>query len=327
MVRWISFCLALSAPTLLAAQEMVTVQGSSTVFPLVDAVAQELEAATARKVRVEVAVSGTGGGFEALCGKRADVAAASRPIEAGEDAACRDNGVRFVELPIALDALSVVVHPGNTFVQALDLAQLRRVWSSANTGAAPRWSDLDPSWPVREIKLYSPDTKSGTFDYFNLALFGDRAGSRSGAYSSESDFVIAQRLARDPDGLGYFGAAYVAASAGRVRAVAIVPPDGGVAVPPDVAEVRAGNYQPFTRPLLVYVNVRSLRRDAVSDYIDLLVSRMPRIAVEFGYVPLADETYAALSRRVERRTTGSVFKGQKPGSYRIESITALERGQ
>lgn len=327
MGRLIAGLMALLVAPVVAAQETVAVQGSSTVFPLVDAVAQELEAATSRKVQVEVAVSGTGGGFQALCGKRADLAAASRPIDAREAEACRASGVRYVELPIALDALSVVVHPGNSFVQALDIDQLRRAWSASHEGAAPRWSDLDPDWPARAITLYSPDAKSGTYDYFNQAVFGDGGGGRPVASASDSDFVLVQRIARDPDALGYFGAAYVAASAGRVRAIPIVPPGGGAPVAPEATEVRAGTYQPFTRPLLVYVNVRSLRRDAVADYVDLLVTRMPRIAVEFGYVPLAEEIYAAVARRLERRTVGSVFFGQKPGGYRIESIAGLDRGR
>lgn len=325
MARSIACCALWLLAPLAWGQEAVTVQGSSTVFPMVDAVAQELEAATARKVRIEVAVSGTGGGLQALCDKRADIAAASRPIDADEDAACRARGVRYVEVPLALDALSVVVHPGNGFVHALDVAQLRRAWAVSDGAAPARWSDLDPAWPKREIKLYAPDAKSGTFDYFNDALFGSRQGSRPDASVSDSDYVLAQRLARDPDGLGYFGAAYVASSAGRVRAVPIAPPGGGAPVAPEPAQVRAGAYQPFTRPLLVYVNQRSLRREAVADYVDLLIARAPRIAEEFGYVPLSAEGYAAVARRVARRATGTVFDGQRPGSYRIESITELER--
>jgi phosphate transport system substrate-binding protein len=327
MPRWIAGCIACLALPAAMAQEIVTVQGSSTVFPLVDAVAQELEAATARAISVELAVSGTAGGFEALCGKRTDVATASRPIVDAEDQACRANGVRYVEVPIALDALSIVVSPDNGFVQALDVAQLRRAWAADGAGSVVRWSDLDPSWPARAISLYSPDAKSGTHDYFNEALFGVRSGVRTDVSMSNSDYVLAQRIARDPDALGYFGAAYVAGSAGRVRAVPVVPPEGGEAVAPVLASVRAGRYQPFTRPLLVYVNVRSLRREAVAAYVDLLVARMARVAPEFGYVPLSAQTYEALARRVDRRTPGSVLGGQKPGAYRVDLIDALERGR
>lgn len=327
MTKWIGGWIAILLAPFVAAQDVVTVQGSSTVFPLVDAVAQEIEAATARRVRVDVAVSGTGGGFDALCGKRADIAAASRPINANEQAACRAAGVRFVEVPVALDALSIVVPSTNTFVEQLGLEQLRRAWSVFQSGDEPRWSDLDPAWPEQTIALYAPDAQSGTFDYFNEALFGDRPAARSDVSTSDSDFVLAQRLARDPNGLGYFGAAYVASSAGRVRAVPIVPPGGGEPVAPDAVQVRAGAYQPFTRPLLLYINVRSLRRDAVARYVDFIVQRAPQISAEFGYVPLSVETYAALQRRIARRIPGSVLSGQQPGGYRVESITTLERGE
>jgi phosphate transport system substrate-binding protein len=324
MARLIAWWMALLVAPAAAGQELVSVQGSSTMFPIVDAAAQEYSAATARKVRVDVAVSGTSGGFVALCDKRADIATASRPILPEEAAACRRAGVRFVELPIALDALSVVVHPANGFVASLDLEQLRRAWDVAHQGSRVRWSDLDPAWPAREINLYAPDAKSGTADYFSEALFGRRDGGRSDASVSDSDFTLSQRVARDPDALGYFGVAYVVAAAGRVRAVPIVPGEGGDPVAPSADTVRSGAYQPFTRPLLVYINLRSLRREAVSDYADFLLARAPRIVPEFGYIALSEDGYAAVVRRLERRVAGTALAGLEPGQFRLDLIEAAE---
>lgn len=306
-----------------AAAAEVAIQGSSTVFPIADAFAQELEAASGGAIRVVVAVSGTSGGFEAVCSKHADIATASRPVLRDEEKACSKSGIKLIELPIALDALTVVVPAANDFARAISVEQLRKLWGPEVQDVAMRWSDLDPAWPQRAVTLYGPDSQSGTFDYFTEAVLGSRGAGHRNYSASDSDYTLVQRIARDPDALGYFGYSYFAGAGDRLRALPIIAAPGAPAVMPSIESVRDGSYTPLTRPLFIYVSNRSARRKEVEDYVDLLLDQAPRVVVEFGYVPLSEAGSAAVRERFKRRRTGSLFADQAAGSYRLDEL--LER--
>jgi phosphate transport system substrate-binding protein len=316
--------LSIAAVASAAKPERVTVQGSSTVFPISDAIAQELEIGSGRTIEVVIAVSGTGGGIESLCKGEADIAGASRPISPEEAGRCQRAGVRFIELPIAYDALTVVVNPANDFVEAMSVSQLRALWAPESGGKMTHWNELDPSWPDRAIKLYGPDRASGTFDYFTAAIVGKAKSSRSDYSASDSDYALVQRISRDTDALGYFGYSYFAGAGDRLRAVPIRYDDDAPPVAPLIETVQQGSYRPLARPLFVYVNVKAYSRRPVRRYVDLLIDRVPAVAEELGFIPLTEALYRAIDRRLDQRTTGSAFAGHEYLDVSLERLLEIE---
>ncbi|HUP23790.1 MAG TPA: PstS family phosphate ABC transporter substrate-binding protein [Thermoanaerobaculia bacterium] len=282
----------------------VGVDGSSTVFPITEAVAEDFRA-EAPAVRVTVGISGTGGGFKKFANAEIDIADASRPIDPTEVAAAQANGIEFIELPIAYDGLSVVVHPSNDWVDHLTVEELQRIWQPEST--VRTWRDVRPQWPDREIALYGPGTDSGTFDYFTEAIMGRSGASRSDYTASEDDNVLVQGVGGDPSALGFFGFAYYVENAERLKIVPIDPGTGPVA--PSQATINDGSYRPLSRPVLIYVARPSADRPEVAAFVDFYLDQVATLAEEVGYVALPEEAYAAVEQHWRRRVTGSVYSG------------------
>jgi len=272
------------------------VDGSSTVFPITEAVAEEFVAETTGRFRVTVGLSGTGGGFQRFCAGETAVSNASRPIKESELEACRRNGVEPLELPVAYDGLAVVVNPANTFVECLTVEELKRIWEPGSR--VSRWSDVRAGFPDAPIRLFGPGTSSGTFDYFTEVIVGEEDASRPDYTASEDDNVLIQGVAGEPNALGYFGYAYYAENQDVLKLVAV---DGGEGcVRPTPETIRDGTYRPLSRPLLIYVNRRALAEPAVVEFVRFYMENAAELVPETGYVPLTPEQYQENLRKVEQ---------------------------
>jgi phosphate transport system substrate-binding protein len=291
-----------------SARAVITVDGSSTVYPLTEAIAEDFQRVSPTS-HVTIGVAGTSGGLRRLCRGVLDMAAASRPIVAAEAASCAAAGIAFVELPVAFDGITVAVHPSNTWVESLTVDDLRRLWRHEAEGTLLRWSQLRPTYPGREVHLFGAGVESGTFDYFTGAITGAPRDSRGDYTSSEDDNTLVQGVAGDPNALGYFGFAYYEAHDEYVRAVAIRADANSDAVLPTRDTIRSGAYRPLARPVFVYVNAHSLDRDDVRRFVDYYTTHVTEVANDVGYVPLDARVQAAVRARLEARRTGSLFTG------------------
>jgi phosphate transport system substrate-binding protein len=262
--------------------------GSSTVFPITQAVAEEFTASYP-EVQVSVGISGTGGGFEKFCNGETDIQDASRAIEQEEIDVCAQNGVEYVELLIALDGLSVMVNPANGFAECLTVEQLNEIWKPGST--IDNWSEVDPSFPDQPLTLYGAGTDSGTFDYFTDVINGEEGASRSDYTASEDDNVLVQGIAGDENALGYFGYAYYVQNSDKLKLVAI---DGGNGcVRPEPATINDGSYAPLSRPLFVYVSKAALAKPEVVAFMDFYMERSQELVADVGYVDVDPETFGA----------------------------------
>ncbi|HFD16774.1 MAG TPA: PstS family phosphate ABC transporter substrate-binding protein, partial [Rhodospirillales bacterium] len=255
--------------TAFAAGDTVRIDGSSTVYPITEAVAEEFQIEHRGTYRVTVGISGTGGGFKKFCRGDIDIADASRPIKASEREACAANGIAYIELPVALDALAVVVNPANDWISCTTIEQLRTIWEPAAQEKILRWNQVDPAWPDRPLRLFGPGTDSGTYDYFTEAVIGEEGASRGDYTASEDDNVLVQGVANDEGALGFFGFAYYVENRDKLKAVAIRNPETGECVEPSIENAKSGLYQPLSRPLFVYVNAEALDRPAVAAFMDM----------------------------------------------------------
>ena len=297
-------------------QGEVRVDGSSTVFPLAEAVAEEFMR-DAPGVRVTVGVSGTGGGFGKFVRGETDVSNASRAIKPDEIMPAAEAGIGFVELPIAYDGLAVVVHPSNTWATCLSVAELRRIWEPGSQVRS--WAQVRPGFPDVPLDLYGPGTDSGTYDYFTEAVVGESGASRTDFAASEDDNVLVQGVAGDAEALSFFGLAYYAANAERLTLVAVDsttagPPDPRRCVLPSVQTVGDGSYVPLARPEFIYIRTSSLDRPAVRAFAEAFLTFAPALAEEVGMVPLLPATYALVRARLDARTEGSAFQDVRPGT-------------
>ena len=266
----------------------VQIDGSSTVFPVAEALAEEYQI-TQPNVRVTVGVSGTGGGFERFCGGEIDISNASRPIQQDERDACAAAGVEFTEIPVAWDGLSVIVNPANDFVECLTVQELRRIWQPNST--VRTWRDVRPAWPAEDINLYGPGTDSGTFDYFTETINGESGASRPDFQASEDDNILVQGVAGDRYSLGYFGYAYYTENAGRLKLVGV--DSGSGCVLPSDETIEDGTYAPLARPLFMYVKHAALDGPAVRAYVEFLLRNASELVPTTGYHALSDEEYQA----------------------------------
>jgi phosphate transport system substrate-binding protein len=312
---------AASVPTVLSqGTSEIQIDGSSTVFPISEAMAEEFQAANP-SVRVTVGVSGTGGGFSRFCAGETAISNASRPIKEEEIAACEAAGVEYIELPVAYDALTVVVHPENNWVDSLTVDELKTMWEPAAEGTVTNWNQVREGFPDQSLSLYGAGTDSGTFDYFTEAIVGESAASRGDYTASEDDNVIVQGVANDPNALGYFGLAYYEANTDRLKAVAI---DGGNGpVLPERANVENGTYQPLSRPLFIYVNAEAAQRPEIQEFVQFHLQN-PDLVTEVGYVPLPAEAYTLAQEKFNEGQVGTVFANQDTIGVQIEDLLRLE---
>jgi phosphate transport system substrate-binding protein len=287
----------------------VEIDGSSTVFPITEAVAEEFGIAN-KDVRVTVGISGTGGGFKRFCAGETDISDASRPIKTGPDseaAACEAAGIEFIEIPVAYDGLSVVVHPDNDWATCLTIEELNVLWAPEAEGTINNWNQIRPDFPDSSISLYGPGTDSGTFDYFTETVNGESQASRADFTASEDDNILVQGVAGDKNALGYFGLAYLEENADKIKGVEI--DGGGGCVGPSQATVEDGTYSPLSRPLFIYINTESIDKPQVKAFVDFYLANVPSLAADVGYVKFPDNFYAVITETWTSGTTGSIFSG------------------
>ena len=304
-----------------AAAQQIAIDGSSTVYPISLAMAEEFQIENP-DTRVTVGFAGTGGGFERFCAGETQISDASRVIEEDEIAACEASGIPFIELPIAADALTVVVNPENDFVECLTTDQLRQIWSA--DGGVTNWSDVDPSFPEEPIELYAPGVDSGTFDYFNEAIIGDDAEIRQDFSPSEDDNILVQGVQGNEFALGFFGYAYYAENPDTLKAVEVDNGDGCVA--PSAETVVDASYEPLSRPLFIYVSETAAdETPAVQDFVDFYLNPDNTELIEdTGYVTYDEGVYEAVQTRFDERVAGSAFADFAPGDDVLEAVQEAE---
>ncbi|HXS18554.1 MAG TPA: PstS family phosphate ABC transporter substrate-binding protein, partial [Polyangiaceae bacterium] len=290
---------------------IIAIDGSSTVFPITEAVAEEFQ--KTNPARVTIGVSGTGGGFKKFCAGEIAITGASRPIRPTEVALCAGKHIDYIELPIAYDGLSVVVHPENPFAHELKVEELKKLWEPAAQGKITKWSQVRAGWPDKEIHLFGPGVDSGTYDYFTAAIVGKEHESRGDFTSSEDDNVLVQGVSTDKWALGFFGFAYYSENASKVKLVGIddeKPDNGQGAIQPSTQTVADGTYQPLSRPIFIYVNKSDAGRADVAAFVDYYLAKGTPLVQEAGYIPLSPKALALVTKRFAGRTLGSLFEGK-----------------
>ncbi|MBI3076320.1 MAG: PstS family phosphate ABC transporter substrate-binding protein [Deltaproteobacteria bacterium] len=301
---------------------VIKIDGSSTVFPITEAVAEEFQKAKRGAVRVTVGISGTGGGFKKFCRGETEISDASRPILAQEMEACRKAGIQYFELPMAFDALTVMVNPGNTWVSSMTVADLKKIWEPAAQGKITRWNQIRPEWPNAPLKLYGAGADSGTFDYFTEAIVGKAKASRGDYTASEDDNVLVQGIANDRNALGYFGFAYYVENQKRLKAVAIDAGKGPVR--PSAKSVEDGTYQPLSRPIFIYVSKRAAERAEIREFVEFYLKNAADLVRQVKYVPLPPKAYALALDHFKKGKVGTVFAGEAAVGVRIEDLITRE---
>ena len=312
---------AMTAPS---SAQIVKVDGSSTVYPITEAVAEEFQKAKKNVIKVTVGISGTGGGFKKFCRGETDIADASRPILKKEMDDCRAAGIEYVELPVAFDALTVVINPKNAFLKSISVAELKKMWEPGAQGKVTRWNQINPTWPDAPLKLFGAGSDSGTLDYFTEAIVGKAKSSRGDYTASEDDNVLVQGVARDVNAIGYFGFSYYVENKDKLKAVAIVEKPGKPAVEPSLEAVIKGTYQPLARPIFIYVSAKALSKPEVREFVQFYMTNGAKLAKEVKYVPLPDSAYNTAWEHVLKMKKGTVFGGVAEVGITIEELLKRE---
>ncbi len=266
----------------------IKVDGSSTVFPITEAVAEEFRSVQP-KVKVTIGVSGTGGGFKKFSRGETNLSNASRPIKDKEKAACEENNIKYLELEVAYDGLAVLVHPENDWVDHFTLEELKKIWEPAAQGKIMKWNQVRPEWPNEEMHLFGPGVASGTYDYFTEAVVGKSGSSRGDFTASEDDHVLVQGIAGDKFALGFFGLAYYSENKDRLKLIGV--DNGEEVVKPSLETVKNGSYRPLSRPLFIYVNSTSVASPEVVEFVNFYIDNAGELSKDVGYIPLPDENY------------------------------------
>jgi phosphate transport system substrate-binding protein len=315
--------LVLAGPTPAISQDrIIKIDGSSTVYPITEAVAEEFQKAKKGAVKVTVGISGTGGGFKKFTRGEIDISDASRPITKSEMEECKKEGIEFIELPIAYDGLAVMVNPKNNWVTSMTVAELKKIWEPAAERKITKWNQVNAAWPDMALKLYGPGVDSGTFDYFTEAVVGKSRSSRGDFTASEDDNVLVQGVASDRGGLGFFGYAYYAENRDKLKLVAI---DGGKgAILPSEKTVMDGTYTPLSRPIFIYVNKKSAEKPEVKEFVEFYLKSASNLVKQVKYIPLPDRAYKLAEERFSRKVLGTLFGGESKIGMRIEDLLKLE---
>ncbi|WP_310410337.1 PstS family phosphate ABC transporter substrate-binding protein [Chamaesiphon sp. OTE_8_metabat_110] len=302
-----------------ATTPIVNIDGSSTVYPITQAIVRLFEADPRNKGQVEVKVSGTTGGFEKFCAGKTDISNASRPILLAEMETCKKNGVRYMEFPIAFDALTIAINPQNDWAKDITVAELKKLWEPAAQGKILRWKQVRASWPDRPIKLFGAGEKSGTFDYFNEAIVGKSKATRKDYTASEDDEALVDGISKDPNALGYFGYAYYQENQSKLKLLAV--DNGKGAILPSTQTVEKNQYQPLSRPLFIYVNLRSsTNRQVLGKFVRLYINKVSTVADSVGYVALPDKVRDINFINFNRGKTGTVFSGKARINSKISDL-------
>jgi phosphate transport system substrate-binding protein len=297
----------------------IQVDGSSTVYPISEAAAAQF-AERYPNVTISVGSSGSGAGFRRFVRGEIDISDASRPIKPEEFARAVENGIGFVEVPIAYDGLTIVVNNDNDFVDQITVDELRQVFTVA--GNAQTWAEVREGWPAKPIAIFAPGTDSGTFDYFKEVIAGEEGEIRSDISTSEDDNVLVKGVAGSPDAIGFFGVAYYEENAKELRAVPVINPETGAPVMPTPETIESGTYAPFSRPLFIYVATDSLRRPAVKRFVSFYLEQAPQLAASTGYVALPDAVYERAVDHLRGRKAGTHYVTEE-GEKRTGSVIDL----
>lgn len=297
----------------------IEIDGSSTVFPISEAVAEDFGLLTGGDVRVLVGVSGTGGGFKKFCRGETDIANASRPIKASEVALCAEIGLEFIELPIAIDGLTVVVNPDNDFLSCVTLDELNAMWSPEAEGAITNWDQVRSGWPSDSMSLYGPGADSGTFDYFTEVVNGESQSSRGDFIASENDNVLVQGISGDRNGIGYFGYSYYIENEDKLKLVGVDAGQG--CVTPNPETIADGTYFPFARPVFMYVNAEAAKQPHIREFVRFFLGdNGAKLVNEVGYIAFPAETTKLSDGRIDSSSTGTLFGGETPKSGPVHQI-------
>jgi phosphate transport system substrate-binding protein len=301
--------------------QSVKVDGSSTVFPVTEAVAEEFQKAN-KNLKVTVGISGTGGGFKKFCRGETDVQNASRPILAAEMKDCKAAGVQYIELPVAFDALTVVVHKDSP-LKEISIEDLKKMWEPGAQGKVMNWKDANPAFPDAPLQLFGAGADSGTFDYFTEAVTGKSKSSRGDFTASEDDNVIVQGVSRSKNALGFFGFAYYEENKDKLKGLP-VSWKGGKAVEPSAANVLNGSYQPLSRPIFIYVNAKSLAKPEIKAFAEYYMKNAPKLVSEVKYVPLPGKAYEYNLASLQKGRVGTKMNGENKVGLTVEQLMSLE---
>lgn len=308
----------LGAAVTVNASPIVKIDGSSTVFPITEAVAEDFQTAKRGAIRVTVGISGTGGGFKKFCRDEIDIVNASRPITNLEMETCKQAGVQYIEMPIAFDALTVVINPKNTWSKTITVSELKKIWEPDAQGKITSWNQINPEWPDKKIKLYGPGADSGTFEYFTEAIVGKAKSSRGDFTASEDDNVLVQGVASDIYALGFFGFAYYIENSKKISAVAVDNGKGGIL--PSAGSVEDTSYQPLSRPIFIYVNAKSADKVEVQDFVNFYMKNATALVSEVKYFPLSSEVYNLNIEHFNKKRVGTVFGKETGVNVKLEEI-------
>jgi phosphate transport system substrate-binding protein len=307
-----------ATPVAHSAVDVIKIDGSSTVYPITEAVAEEFQIETG--IKVTVGVSGTGGGFKKFCRGETVISGASRPIKASERKKCADAGISFIELPVAFDALTVVINPTNDWAKELTVEELKLAWEPEAQGKIMNWSQVRPGMPDQPLHLFGPGADSGTFDYFTESIIKKSKAIRGDFTASEDDNVLVTGVAGDKGGMGYFGLAYYLENKDKLTAVAVKNKDGKFVLP-SRETVMDGSYNPLARPLFIYLNANKSAFDPkVKKFVEYYLKNAGKMSSEVGYIPLTAEEYQAITNHYVKLKTGSAFGGKAEIGLKVEEI-------
>lgn len=336
MIKVVSFSAILALAGLKAHAQMIKIDGSSTVYPITEAVAEEFQTAKKGAVKVTVGISGTGGGFKKFCRGETDIQDASRPIQKGKPAEggkpaepgemenCAAAGIKYFELPIAFDATAIVVSKDNKFLDKITVPELKKMWEPAAEKTVMKWKDVNPAWPDQPLKLYGAGSDSGTFDYFTEAVVGKSKASRGDYSASEDDNVLIKGISTDKNAIGYVPFAYYEENKAKLKLVAVVSP-ANKPVLPSRSTVEGGTYAPLSRPLFLYVNEAAMKRPEVKEFVEFYIKNSARLVPQVKYVPLPAEAYKLALDHLTKNKLGTAFGGHSQVGMKIQDLMKKEK--
>lgn len=314
------------------AAETITIDGSSTVYPITEAVAEEFQTSKKGAVKVTVGISGTGGGFKKFCRGETDIQDASRPIQKdgkdgqpGEMENCRTAGIKYFEIPIAFDAMALVVNKDNKFLSQITVEELKKMWAPESQGKVMKWKDINAKWPDQPIKLYGAGSDSGTFDYFTEAIVGKAKSSRGDYTASEDDNVLVKGVAADKNAFGYIPFSYYEENKASLKIIPVVNPSTKKAVLPSRATVENGTYAPLSRPLFIYISEKAYARAEIKEFVDFYLYQAPKLVPQVKYVPLPPEAYKMGMDHIAKGKLGTAFTGHSQVGMKIGDLMKKEK--
>lgn len=308
--------------TLVHAQSIIKIDGSSTVYPITKLVADKFQIAKKNTVTTTVDISGSGGGFKKFCRGEIDIINASRPILRDEVQQCKNSNIQYIEIPVAYDALTVTINPANTWSRSMTTAELKKMWEPAAQGKITHWNQINPAWPNEPFVLFGADEDSGTFDYFTEAIVGSAKSIREDFTQSENDNFLVEGVANNKHAIGFFGFGYYIENQNRVTAVAIN--HGKGAVLPAADTVEDGSYQPLSRPVFIYVNIKSTDKPEVREFVDFYLKNALLLVKEVEFFPLPPRAYKTMLEHFNSKRVGTIFNGKPAIGLTIDELIRRE---